>query len=135
MLYIFELCFIILEAIKCQSGLLYHLVPALSSALGGCVVACLHSIGILICSRKCHCCELPLIINNLPVCNFFRKPGNMLFRKPSTCLIHGQNFTLRTLRRNKPLVTGLWIFLLLMPMLNRMCCFMHRLCLCRAEYV
>lgn len=114
-------CFIFLNHVllywkpwKCQSGLLYHWVPVLNSALGrrG-VVARPYSIGILMYSRiKCHCCELLLIINNLPVCNFFRKPGNMLFRKLSTCLIRGQNFTLRTLRQNTPLVTGLWVFLL-----------------------
>lgn len=135
MLYISELCFIIFEAIKCHRGLLYCLVTALNSALGVCVVAYLHSIRILMCSRKCRCCELLLIINNLPVCNFFRKPGNMLFRKLSTCLIRGQNFILRTLRWNKPLVTGLWVFLLLMLVLNRMWWFMQGLCLCSAEYV
>lgn len=109
--------------------------PHLSSALGAHVVAHLRSIGILMCCRKCICCELLLIINNLPVCNFFRKPGNMLLRKLSICLIRGQNFILRTLRQNMPLVTGLWCFLLLVLMLNRMCWFMQGLCLCSAEYV
>lgn len=83
----------------------------------------------------CCCCELQLTINYLLVCNFFRKPGNMQFRKPSTCLIHGQNFILRTLRLNKPFVTGLWVFLLLLLMLNKMCLFMRGLCLCSAEHV
>lgn len=106
------------------------MVPALNSALRVCVVAHLCSTGILMCSRKCHCCELLLIINNLPVCNFFRKPGSMLFRKLSTCLIHGQNFILRTLRRNKPLVTGLWGFL---PLCKGCVCIVQNVCNYMAE--
>lgn len=118
-LYIPELGFIIIETRKGQSGLWYYLVSALSSALGACVVAHLHSIEILMCSRKCWFCELWLIINKVPVCNFFRKPGNMPLRKPSTCLIPGQNFTWRILRQNTPLVTGLWVLMLWVLILNR----------------
>lgn len=110
-LYISELGFMIIETIKRSQWSLVLPVHALSSALGTCVVAPLHSVGILMCSRKCWFCELLLIINKTPVCNFFRKRGNMLLRKPSTCLIPGQNFTWRTWRRSTRLVTGLWFCL------------------------
>lgn len=63
-------------------------------------------------SRKCPSHGLLLTVNNLLVCNSFRKPGNMLLRKQSTCLILGQNFILRTSRQNTALATGLGVFAL-----------------------
>lgn len=74
-------------------------------------------------------------VNNLPVCIFFRKPGNMLLRRLSTCLIHGQNFILRTLRQNMPLATGLYVSVLSVLSWNRIWCFLQGLCLCVTEYV